>query len=176
MGFRAEVGDERKVGTPPSHQSEREPPNGLSNLRIFYTNARSVINKMSELRAIITDLTPDIVAVSETWTNESITNSNLNIYGYSIVARSDRNDTAEGRGGGILVFAKDSISAYQISTNNNFNQSCSISIESNQNHLHIHIIYRSPNCFDENNEKLNIFLNDVNHLSLLIGDYNFPDI
>ena len=37
-------------------------------LNCFYTNARSIRNKFTELQSYVTDENPDIIIVSETWT------------------------------------------------------------------------------------------------------------
>ena len=43
----------------------------------------------------------DIFAITETWTNDSISSDYLNVDGY---VRRDRNATDRGRGGGIIVY------------------------------------------------------------------------
>ena len=59
--------------------------------------------KMNELKVLVAEMKPDIVIITETWTHPDIHNDYLVIDGYEITARSDRKDTAAGRGGGILV-------------------------------------------------------------------------
>ena len=75
-------------------------------LRIIYSNARSIIGKINELKALAAEDNPSIIAITEAWTNANIDNSFLEIQGYKLVARKDRTDTSEGKGGGILVYAK----------------------------------------------------------------------
>ena len=79
----------------------------------MFTNARSINKKINELKTMACDLEPEVIAVTETWTNQAITNDYLEIPNYVQIARSDRQDTKEGRGGGILVYAKSSINAFQ---------------------------------------------------------------
>ena len=43
-------------------------------IRVIYTNARSIVNKMSELKAIAANKNPDIIIITESWTNDTITN------------------------------------------------------------------------------------------------------
>ena len=71
-----------------------------------FANVQSVVNKVDELRAMMALLKPDVMAVTESWTHDGIGNEILNINGYEIVARHDRNDTERGRGGGKIVYAK----------------------------------------------------------------------
>ena len=79
---------------------------GRKAVKVAFTNAQSINNKIDELRAIVNVIEPDIVAITESWTNESIGNELLMIDGFEMVAREDRKDTEGGRGGGILVYAK----------------------------------------------------------------------
>ena len=51
----------------------------------LYTNAQSLVNKMSEMRAIAVINNPDILIITETWTNEAISDEYLNIRGYDVV-------------------------------------------------------------------------------------------
>ncbi len=57
---------------------------------------------MNELACIASDIKPDIIALTETWCNNDITNAVISIDGYEIVPdlRMDRMDTGGGRGGG----------------------------------------------------------------------------
>ena len=148
-----------------------------SKLGIVYTNARSVNKKMHELKVLASDLSPEIIVLTETWTNLSITNEYLQIPGYTIVARSDRNDTNAGRGGGILIWAKSNMIAFQKANSLGFNQLCEVQVEVRQgNPLSIYAIYRSPNSVEANDEKLINFLSTVRHPSIIVGDFNFPGI
>ena len=142
----------------------------------MYTNAYSIVGKINELRVIVQDLDPDIVAITEAWTNDSITNSYLALNGFSLITRCDREDTSAGKGGGILVYVRETMNAAQIPNQNNFIQSCSIEINLSASNLPIHIIYRPPSSTVENNEKLNQFIQTVCHPAILIGDFNFPGI
>ena len=89
---------------------------------VLYTNARSIVNKMDELRAIVTIKNPDIVAITETWTNDIVNDEHLQLRGYEIIERKDRNDTERGRGGGILIYAKQKLNVWRGETISEFNQ------------------------------------------------------
>ena len=56
---------------------------------------------------------PDVVALTETWTNVDIDNNFLHISDYEIIEREDRVDTNRGRGGGILVYVRKGICAWK---------------------------------------------------------------
>ena len=72
----------------------------------MYINAQSINNKMDELKGVVETGRPDIIAITETWTNAKTHPELIQIDGFDIVSRCDRGDTAGGRGGGILVYAR----------------------------------------------------------------------
>ena len=146
-------------------------------LTIVYTNARSVIKKMDELKVLACDIKPEIIAITETWTNETITNEYLQIPNYILIARADRCDTNQGRGGGVLMYARADLRAFQKVNDSDFNQFCEIQIEiQGEDPLIIYTVYRSPNSSGGNNEKLIDLINKVKHPSILVGDFNLPGI
>jgi hypothetical protein len=57
-------------------------------------------------------LDPDLILVMESWCNEQITDAFLTFPGYELLQdlRKDRYNTDIGRGGGLLVYAKNSAS------------------------------------------------------------------
>ena len=65
-------------------------------IRILYTNAQSMMNKINELKAVVETKKPDIVAMTETWTNEGIPNGVLSLEGYKMVDQNDQNDMEGG--------------------------------------------------------------------------------
>ena len=71
---------------------------------IMYCNCRSLTPKLDTLRVQAAASSPDIIALTETWLDPSISSSEIFIPGY-ISIRRDRN----WRGGGILLYLKDSI-------------------------------------------------------------------
>ena len=123
-------------------------------LKIMYTNARSIVNKIQELRLYAHTNNPDIIAITESWTNSSITNQYLDIPNYTIVSRHDRNDTTNGRGGGILIYVKHPIKSYETTSSSQFNQFASIEVSLPNDVISLHVIYRSPNSSSENNKLL----------------------
>ena len=74
----------------------------LECMKVMFANAQSMINKLDEIRAVVKLQNPDIFAITESWTNDDIGNNLLQIDGYEIIDRQDRNDTERGRGGGII--------------------------------------------------------------------------
>ena len=77
-------------------------PNRPSGTQIVHINIRSLIQHIDELRCTIFDLQPDIIAVSETWLDDTILDNEIHINGYN-VSREDRNC----HGGGVAIYTRD---------------------------------------------------------------------
>ena len=61
-------------------------------------NARSIINKNTELNIMVEDIDPHIIGITESWANKDISDAQLGLTGY-IIFRRDR----IGRmGGGVI--------------------------------------------------------------------------
>ena len=122
-------------------------------LKIMYANVQSLNNKVNELKALIVKECPDVVALTETWTNENIANEYLWVDGYDMVVRNDRIDTTGGRGGGIVVYVRD-LFAWQEEVETSFNQLAVLKVKRRGQDLGLHIVYRSPNSTRENDTEL----------------------
>ena len=68
-------------------------------------NARSILNKIDELKAHIDNYNSDTLFVTETWLTESIPNEAVNISGFNVF-RKDRTVVC---GGGVAIYIKDDI-------------------------------------------------------------------
>ena len=58
-------------------------------LKCLLLNARSVINKFDVFEATVASIDPDIIGVTESWSNNSILDSELMLSGYEMF-RCDR--------------------------------------------------------------------------------------
>ena len=74
-------------------------------LNCFYANTRSVVNKMEELELYVHEEKPHIIAITETWGNSKIENSEISFEGYQTF-RKDRKDRI---GGGVLLYIRNDI-------------------------------------------------------------------
>ena len=119
---------------------------------------------------------PDITIITETWTNDSISNDLLNITGYNISERKDRNDTDRGRGGGIIVYVKKTLYAWREECETVFNQCGMIQIKTNNGDLQVLAVNRSPNSAKANDDELCRYIERMNGTFIIVGDFNFPDI
>lgn len=145
-------------------------------ISILYTNAQSVIKKMDELRALIETKKPDVIALTETWSNESIDNDFLSLTGYEIIERKDRADTDRGRGGGILIYVDKKRCAWREEVSGSFCQCGCIKIKGKSRELAVYVVYRSPNSSKTNDEALCTLMRQMNGNCLVLGDFNFPGI
>ena len=73
-------------------------------------NARSIINKKTELNIRVDDIEPHIIGITESWANNDITDAELGLEGY-VMFRKDRMGR---RGGGVLLYIKETIPAYEV--------------------------------------------------------------
>lgn len=124
----------------------------------------------------VCELEPDLIAISESWTHKEITKEMLNLKGYTIVCRSDRTDTLNGRGGGILLYSRLS-NVYELTVDKS--EQFVHAILSNKekcSDIHLHVFYRSPNSSLEVNENVQRYVENVPDNSILIGDFNYPEI
>ena len=59
---------------------------------------------------MVDDIKPHIIGITESWANNDITNAELGLEGY-VMLRKDRTGR---RGGGVLLYIKDTIPAYEV--------------------------------------------------------------
>ena len=81
-----------------------------SGIKCVCLNARSIINKKTELNIMVDDIKPHIIGITESWANNYITYAELGLEGY-VMFRKDRMGR---RGGGVLLYMKESIPAYEV--------------------------------------------------------------
>jgi len=65
---------------------------------------------MDELTSLVEELEPDIIGITEIWTRPSMGDAEFTLPGY----RMFRNDRKLQRGGGVIMYVKESIQAYEI--------------------------------------------------------------
>ena len=73
-------------------------------------NARRIVNKKNELNIMVKDIDPHIIGSTESLANTDITNAELGLTGYVMFRR----DRIGRRGGGVILYVKESIQAYEI--------------------------------------------------------------
>ena len=81
---------------------------GKKGLHFMHLNIRSLIPKLAEVRSLIQRTGAAVVAISETWLDETVQDAEVDVDGYSVI-RQDRNR----QGGGVLLYIKSGISFNQ---------------------------------------------------------------
>ena len=132
---------------------------------------------MSELDIMVNQINPDLILLTETWLNPCICNAAVNLEGYEIIPdlRKDRQDTAGGVGGGLLVYVKEGLHVVPVESESSFNQHCKFYISTKSGRLEFILIYRPPTTGVDNTEKLCKLMEETGDC-VLIGDFNLPGI
>ena len=128
------------------------------------------MNKLSCLNAPVVEKNPDILIIGESWANSRIANAELSLPGLTLMVRKDRQDTTDGRGGGLLIYVKECIKSFEIETKSSFHQLGGIKIGGTD----IFGVYRPPGCDEEDISALSKFVEERRDSSVIIGDVNFP--
>ncbi|CAC5378070.1 unnamed protein product [Mytilus coruscus] len=126
----------------------------------IHLNARSLLTKIHELQTIAFKTKAAVISVTETWFDETITNTEANIAGYTIL-RKDRNIC----GGGVCMYIKENLAFTTMNLdeiNNNDEFLCIELLLPKSKPIFVGTCYRPPqNCnFVEKFE--NILLGDLN--------------
>ena len=147
-------------------------------LRICHLNVRSLYGKIDEIRVIVLSSEIDIFCISESFLDDSISNSEIDIPGYDI----ERRDRPNGRGGGVLMYIK-SGTKYKprpdIGNTSNRVESIWIEIISSKRSVSSHLIcciYRPPSSnVTYYNEMLDVIEKAMSEDKevVLLGDLNY---
>ena len=114
-------------------------------------NARSIINKKTELKIMLDDIKPHIIGITESWANNDITDAELGLEGY-VMFRKYRMGR---RGGGVLLYIKETIPAYEVELQEEADCKEAIWCKLVTGHTTVTtaVVYRCPNITELNNEK-----------------------
>ncbi|GAB0209080.1 hypothetical protein GRJ2_003373700 [Grus japonensis] len=144
-------------------------------LKCIYTNACSMGNKQEELEAIVRQGSYDLVAITETWWDDSCDWSAA-MDGYKLFRR-DRHGR---RGGGVALYVRECFDCIEL-------DDCDDKVEclwvrmrgkANKADILLGVCYRPPSQDEEADEAFYKWLAEVSQsLALvLVGDFNLPDI
>ncbi|KAK4828983.1 hypothetical protein QYF61_001639 [Mycteria americana] len=146
-------------------------------MKCHYTNAHSMGNKQEELEATVLLESYDLVAITETWWDESHDWS-MAIDGYRLFRRDRRGR----RGGGVAFYIKKWIGCEELSLKNSHEQVESLWVrirdQGNKGNLVVGVYYRTPNQGEPIDEAFFLQLQEASHLQalVLLGDFNHFDI
>ncbi len=148
-------------------------------LKCLYFNSRSVVNKTRELEVIASSKQYDLIAFTETWLNDSISNNELLPSNKYYIHRRDRE--VPSRGGGVMLAVGSTLQSVRrtdLETNAEI-LVCEIRPEAKKKFLCV-VFYRPPSSKSEYMNCFKNFLRKASktHISQLVilGDFNFPDI
>ena len=120
-----------------------------SGIKCVCLNARSIINKKSELNIMVDDIKPHIIGITESWANNDITDAELGLEGY-VMFRKDRIGK---RGGGVLLYIKETIPAYEVQLQEEADckEALWCNLVTGHTKITIGVVYRCPNINIQNN-------------------------
>jgi hypothetical protein len=134
-------------------------------------------SKLSSFHDIVLSNQFDVIALTETWLNSSITDFEVTPNGYHVI-RKDR--PSDKRGGGVMLAVKDTISTEPFNFRSDDLEMSSVIIKSISKRLLVAVCYRPPNAGDDFFQNLTNFLMAATKANLkdiiLLGDFNFPHI
>ena len=136
---------------------------------------------MEELREYVTDIKPDIIALTEIKPKNNrytVTKSEISIEGYISYA----SNISRENGRGVIIYILQDLQSMEVNFKTNFEESIWASIKlSNSDELLIGCIYRSSSMPQENNDKLCELMKEScssyrKKQILIVGDFNYRTI
>ena len=158
------------------------PTNDNCVLNIIHSNCQSAMNKRSEIRDLVDDQQPHVLALTEFGAAKEVGDGELGIESYTIY-RGNHSDGGGGPGRGVALYIKDTLnhSACPIFDAVSFDCSTwSTVLLSEGKKLLVGVVYRSPNSPDKNNHAMLEVLRKASaekfDYLLVCGDFNLPRI
>ena len=144
-------------------------------LKCVCLNAMSIINKKNELYIMVDEIKTHIIGITESWENDDITDAELGLEGY-VMFREDRMGR---RGGGVLLYIKETIPAYEVQLQEeaDCNEAIWCKLVTGHTTVTIGVVYRCPNITKQNNERIHNAISEVsNGDCIIMGDFNHGNI
>ena len=124
---------------------------------------------------MVADIDPQVIGTTEPRANKDIVDAELTLTSY-VKFRKDRQ---ERRGGGVILYIKESIQAYEITLKSEADCEEAIwcNIVTRNSTLTIGVVYHSPNIGQEEDVKLQKVIREVSKGEcVIIGDFNHGHI
>ena len=124
---------------------------------------------------MVEDIEPHIIGITEPWANTDITDAELGLTGYVMFRR----DRIGRRGGGVILYVKEYIQAYEIKLERkaDYDKSIWCKIVSENKRLTIGLVYRSPNINEHDNTKIQNAIKEVSKGECIImGEFKHGHI
>ena len=132
----------------------------IAELKCVRLNARSIINKKKELNIMVDEIKPHIIGITESWANNDITDAELGLEG-CVMFRKDRIGR---RGGGVLLYIKETVPAYavQLQEESDCNEAIWCKLVTGHTTVTIGVVYRCPNITKQTNDIIHNAISEVN--------------
>jgi len=146
-------------------------------MKSLYMNKHSMGNKREDLEATVLPGHYDLIAITETWWDESHDWS-VAINDYKLFRRERRGK----KGGGIALYIRKSIQCEELSLKNSHEQIKSLWVRirdrGNKGHLVVGVHYRPLDQWEPTDEAFFLQLWEASHSEalILLGDFSQPDI
>ena len=145
--------------------------NSKLNLSLVHLNIRSLLPKLDHLSVELQNY--DIVALTETFLDDTISNEKLHIPGFQNPIRRDRNR----HGGGVAIYCKNEIAATRCERFEKMEiEGIWIKINLNNNFIYLSCLYRPPsengNFWDILNENISLIKEGGDDAFFIVGDLN----
>ena len=124
---------------------------------------------------MVEDIKPHIKGITESWANNDITYAELGLEGYAML----RKNRMGRRGGGVLLYIKETIPAYevQLQVEADCNEAILCKLVTGHTTVTIGVVYRCPNITKQNNEKIHNAVSEVcKGDCIIMGDFNLGNI
>ena len=147
-------------------------------------NARSLRNKINDLRTYAKATNPKILSVTESWSKDWMSDGSLSLEGYTMYRCDRKGGEGDSKGGGTILYIKNDIEqrSCKVLNGGDFDSSAwSWIMEEGGKKVLVGSVYRSPNGSVENDELLLKKIRDAVELMganriLLLGDFNLPKV
>jgi len=115
----------------------------MSAITCLFTSTQSVMNKFTELQAVVNNHSPLIIGIAESWCTSLINDAEVSLNSYNLF----RDDRKSGVGGGVLLYVHSSLLAVpcRVLSNVGFENSlwCLVTLSSSEILL-VGVVYRAP--------------------------------
>lgn len=135
-----------------------------------HLNIRSVVSKTEQLEHLLTDSNLDYLCLTETWLTPTTPLALFKVPGYNMYRR----DRSKGKGGGVLIYVKESIQSKQIDIDDNILECVGVTITlSTEMSFVVFAVYRPPTATNVFFDSLSAILKRYDGKEvLLMGDFN----
>ena len=125
---------------------------------------------------MVDDIKPHIIGITESWAHNDITDAELGLEGY-VMFRKDR---IAKKGGGVILYIKDTIPAYEVQLQDEAecNDAIWFKLVTGHTRVTIGVVYRCPNITKQkNNEKIHNAISEVSKgYCIIMGEFNHGNI